>query len=241
MNHTLNESTWADWSGKWARVFQEQAALAMRDADPGHGLDHVSRVVGNARQIGMLEHANPFILLPAAWLHDCVLVPKNSPERSKASRLAAAQTRIILQNVSYPEAYVEAIVHAIEAHSFSAAIDCKTIEAEVVQDADRLEALGAIGIARCLMTAGSLGQPLYHLDEPFPVTRVPDDRQQSIDHFFAKLLKLPATMKTKTGRAEAIERVRIMIAFLEQLSQEIGVPKQTVGEAIHICKNQTSR
>jgi uncharacterized protein len=173
------------------------------------------------------------VLMPAAWLHDCVLVPKNSPDRCKASRFAAAKAVELLQAISYPSAHVEAIVHAIEAHSFSAAIDCKSIEAEVVQDADRLEALGSIGIARCLMTAGSLGQALYQLDEPFPVTREANDRQQSIDHFFAKLFKLPATMKTKSGRAEAVERVGIMVAFLEQLGQEIGVPRETVRQAIH--------
>ncbi len=238
MNQWTYETAWADWSNQWARAFHGQAALAMQNADPGHGMDHVSRVVSNAQRLGELEDASPHVLMPAAWLHDCVLIPKNSPDRGKASRLAAAKARELLQSMSYPDAHVEAIVHAIEAHSFSAAIDCRTIEAEVVQDADRLEALGSIGIARCLMTAGSLGQAFYHLEEPFPITRMPDDRQQSIDHFFAKLFKLPTTMKTKTGRAEAHERVGIMVAFLEQLSFEIGIPRESVAQAMRATRRR---
>ncbi len=228
-------SAWADWKQRWWSPFRDQAADAMREADPGHGIDHVSRVVGNAQRLGMPEHANPFVVMPAAWLHDCVLVAKNSPDRSKASRLAARKACELLETMEYPGIYVEAIVHAIEAHSFSAAIECKTIEAQVVQDADRLEALGSIGIARCLMTAGSLGQSLYDLDEPFPITRKPEDRKQSIDHFFAKLFKLPTTMKTHAGRAEAQGRVTIMVAFLEQLSSELGIPREAVRDAIRIC------
>lgn len=234
-SNSETESVWDDWRQRWSRTLRDQAKLAMREADPGHGIDHVTRVVGNAQHIGMLEHANPFVVMPAAWLHDCVLVAKNSPDRSKASRLAAINARAIIETLEYPSEHHDEIVHAIEAHSFSAAIECKSIEAQVVQDADRLEALGSIGIARCLMTAGSLRQSLYDLDEPFPVTRKPDDRQQSIDHFFAKLFKLPATMKTRAGGAEAHNRVTIMVAFLEQLSAELGIPREAVGTAIRIA------
>ncbi len=235
-SNPANDVAWADWRQRWSSSFRDQATDAMRGADPGHGIDHVSRVVGNAERLGKLENANPFIVLPSAWLHDCVLVAKNSPDRNKASRLAAARAREVLVTIKYPIVYYDDITHAIESHSFSAAIECKTIEAQVVQDADRLEALGSIGIARCLMTAGSLGQALYDLDEPFPVTRKPDDRKQSIDHFFSKLFTLPATMKTQAGRAEAQVRVSIMVAFLEQLSDELGIAREVVDDAIRICK-----
>ncbi len=225
-------SRWNDWETYWSSHFQQLAADAMQAADPGHGIDHVTRVVANAKRVGELEQSDPFIVMPSAWLHDCVLIPKNSPDRSRASRLAADKARWLLSEINYPNEYELAIYHAIESHSFSAAIECQTIEAKVVQDADRLEALGSIGIARCLMTAGSLGQALYDIEEPFPVSRIPDDRKQSIDHFFTKLFKLPATMKTNSGRREADKRVNIMVAFLEQLSEEIGVPVGSFKQAL---------
>ena len=72
----------------------------------------------------------------------------------------------------------------------------QTLEAQVVQDADRLDALGAIGIARCIMTGVHMGTALYHMEEPFPMTREMDDRLYSVDHFYVKLLKLAGSMQT---------------------------------------------
>jgi uncharacterized protein len=208
----------------------------MADADPAHGLEHVQRVVRNARLISEKLASSPGcagsqeidfeVLLPAAWFHDCVYVPKNSAQRSEASRLAAEQAVILLRDLGYPALKFPAISHAIEAHSFSAQIPCRSLEAQVLQDADRLEALGAIGLARCLMTGGSMGQRLYHPEDPFPISREPRDDQQSVDHFFAKLLKLPSTMQTESGKQIALERAGYLAAFLEQLAQEIGVPIQ---------------
>src|SRR6185503_808605 len=123
------------------------------------------------------------VVIPAAWLHDCVTVPKDSPQRSTASRLAAAAAGDFLHASGYPAEHIPAIQHAIEAHSCSAGIAPHTSEAMVVQDADRLDALGAIGIARILMLGGALGMPLYDPHEPFPETRPPDDRANVLDHF----------------------------------------------------------
>ncbi len=162
------------------------------------------------------------IVLPAAWLHDCVTVPKDSPLRAQASTLAAAGANDFLQEHGYPRAYLPAIRHAIEAHSFSAGITPRTLEAMVVQDADRLDALGAVGIARCLMLGGALGKPLYDPDAPFPQQRPPDDTRNVIDHFYVKLLKLADTMHTRAGKAEAAQRTIFMREFLRQLGHEIG-------------------
>jgi uncharacterized protein len=91
-----------------------------------------------------------------------------------------------------------------------------------VQDADRLDALGAVGIARCLMLGGALGKALYDPDAPFPQQRPPDDTRNVIDHFYVKLLKLADTMHTRAGKAEAAQRTIFMREFLRQLSHEIG-------------------
>lgn len=191
-------------------------------ADPAHDVSHVKRVVNNVIYLSDIEHADLDITLPAAWLHDCVSVPKNSPDRARASRMAADEAVLFLQGRGYPQPLLPAVHHAIEAHSFSAGIPPRTAEARVVQDADRLEALGAIGLARCLLTGGSMGTPLYHADDPFCTAREPDDRRFTLDHFYCKLFKLPDTMQTEAGRTEAWRRADYLRDFLQQLGREIG-------------------
>jgi uncharacterized protein len=162
------------------------------------------------------------VVLPAAWLHDCVHVAKDDPARSQASRLAAEHALRFLESEGYPADWLPAIRHAIEAHSFSAGIEPRTIEAKVVQDADRLDALGAIGLARCIAVGAALGRPLYEPVDPFCRARAPDDGGSSVDHFYAKLLKLEGTMQTRAGRREAGRRTRFLRSFLAQLESEVG-------------------
>lgn len=220
------------WNAQWETRIVDWLSEQLANADSGHGLDHVRRVVVSARQITVLEQAQLEVVLPAAWLHDCVLVAKDSPLRHQASSLAAQRAAEFLKSIDYPIELIDPIVHCIEAHSFSAAIPCRTLEAQVVQDADRLDALGAIGIARCLMTGGAMQQRLYHPDSPFPHDRLPDERQQSVDHFFTKLLTLADKMKTDTGRKLARQRTDFLVSFLHQLSEEIGAENSSLSLAL---------
>ena len=194
-------------------------------SDPAHDISHVRRVVQNTLRLTETENGNAEITVPAAWLHDCVSVSKDSPLRKQASRLAADEAVCFLESVNYPSGLLADIHHAIEAHSFSANIKTKTLEARIVQDADRLEAVGAIGIARCFLTGGSMGTPLYDSTDPFAQNRDPDDRRYTLDHFYCKLLGLTETMKTQAGKAEAIKRTNYMRDFLNQLGTEIGHPQ----------------
>lgn len=191
-------------------------------SDPAHDISHVKRVVQNTLILTQAENGNTAISVPAAWLHDCVSVAKDSPLRKKASQLAAREAVRFLESVQYPSDLLPQIYHAIEAHSFSANITAETLEARIVQDADRLEAVGAIGIARCFLTGGSMGTPLYEPSDPFAQNRDLDDRRYTLDHFYCKLLGLADTMKTEAGKAEAIKRTGYMKAFLQQLGVEIG-------------------
>lgn len=208
-----------EWEARCRAFLRERAA-----GDAAHDDEHTRRVVANARALAAEEGAALAVVLPAAWLHDCVTVPKDSPQRPLASRLAAAEAAAFLARAGYPAAHIPAVAHAIAAHSFTAGIEPETAEARVVQDADRLDALGAVGIARCLMLGATMGRPLYDPAEPFPVRRPPDDAAASIDHFYTKLLRLAATMTTAAGRAEAERRTALMREFLRQLGREIGVP-----------------
>lgn len=190
-------------------------------ADSAHDMAHIQRVVQMARHLAEAEGADQAVVIPAAWLHDCVTLPKNAPNRQEASGLAAAEAVRFLRSIDYPEQHLDNIAHAITAHSFSAGIPPATLEAKVVQDADRLDAIGAIGVARCLLTGGALARPLYHLEDPFCQQRQPDDLAFTIDHFYRKLLKIGQTLHTKAAQAEAAQRNAFMQAFLDQLRAEI--------------------
>lgn len=192
------------------------------DGDPAHDISHVKRVVQNTIGLTKVAHGNAAVTVPAAWLHDCVTVAKDSPLRKQASKLAADEAVRFLESVDYPADLLPSIHHAIEAHSFSANIETDTLEARIVQDADRLEAIGAIGIARCFLTGGSMGTPLYDQADPFAENRTLNDRSYTLDHFYCKLMGLQDTMKTEAGRAEAIRRTDYMKEFLDKLGTEIG-------------------
>lgn len=196
--------------------------LSTLEGDAAHDLEHIRRVVANAKQLAMAEGARPEVVVPAAWLHDCVSVAKDSPDRPRASRLAAAEAGRLLTGWGAPVDLLPEIAHAIEAHSFSGGIAPETIEAGVLQDADRLDALGAVGLARVLMLGAELGRPFYVPEDPFCERRPPDDLASSVDHFYTKLLGLAATFRTTAGRAEAERRTLTLQRFLADLRHELA-------------------
>ncbi len=203
------------WEAQFAAWCVEQPT------DAAHDLEHLRRVAAVARRIAADEGALLEVVIPAAWLHDCVYVAKDSPDRARASQLSAEHALSLLSDWGYPSAWYEGIAHAIEAHSFTAAIPARTTEARVVRDADRLDAIGAVGLARCLGLGGAMGRDLYSTDDPFCTERVPDDRRFTVDHFYAKLLTLESTMQTAAGRAEAARRTAFLQGFLDQLKEEL--------------------
>lgn len=208
-------------STNWETLFENKISIVATSDDPAHDLNHFKRVVTMAKKLCLLENANPDVVIPAAWLHDLVIVPKNSPLRSQASRLSAEKALEFLREINYPEQYHQDIAHAIEGHSFSANIEVKTIEAKIVQDADRLDGLGAIGIARCFATAGLMKRSFYKSDDPFCDKRPPDDLNYTVDHFYQKLFKTGETLKTQSGKIEAAARIHFMIQYLKVLESEI--------------------
>ncbi|MGF1621549.1 MAG: HD domain-containing protein, partial [Rhodomicrobiaceae bacterium] len=162
------------------------------------------------------------VLLAAAYLHDIVAFEKNDAQRADASRLAAEKSSVILTKLGFPPEKLDAVMHAVEAHSFSAQIQPRTIEAEILQDADRLDTLGAIGLARIFHVGGRIGAELFHEDDPLAQHRQLDDAAYSLDHFHTKILGLPDRMNTEPGRELARLRMHIIEQFLECLLAEIG-------------------
>ena len=191
-------------------------------SDSAHDISHIERVVNNARKYATIEQANLEVVIPAAWLHDCVTVPKSSPDRAYASTLAAAEAGKFLLSINCDEDVIEQVIHTIESHSYSANIQPRTLEAKIVQDADRIDALGAIGISRCLLVGGSLNRSLYSQIDPFCGNREPDDEKYCIDHFIRKLFNIAGTLHTETARIDAKKRVKFMKAYLAELNAEIN-------------------
>lgn len=191
--------------------------------DTSHRIDHIDRVLKNALCIASTHNANLYVVVPAVLMHDCIPVDKRSPLRSKASRMSADEAARKLKKWGYPYP-ISPISEAIASHSFSAGLPARTLEAQVVQDADRLDSLGAIGIARCFSLGGVFGNQLYHADDPQGLDRALNDKAYTLDHFYQKLLSLHETFLTDKGRMMAFDRTEYMRQFIAKLMKEIEQP-----------------
>lgn len=202
---------------------QEQLAATLLpyvfdDADDdSHDLSHLLRVWNNARSIQEEEGGDLRILLAAVLLHVCVRVEKDSPLRSQASTLSARRAQEILIALAWPPQGAQRVAHAVQAHSYSAQFTPQSLEAKIVQDAHRLDAIGAIGAARWFL-AGRMGSALCEPLDPQAHVRVLEDRRFVLDHFPAKLFRLKAGFQTACGAAMASER---MCGFVEGFQGEL--------------------
>lgn len=192
--------------------------------DGAHDIAHITRVWANARAIAKSEGGDLEILAAATLLHDCVSVEKDSPERAKASSLAAKAASTHLEKLGWRPQQIARTCHAIRAHSFSANITPETLEARILQDADRLDAIGLIGVARCFYVAGRMGSALYDPDDPRAASRTLNDRAFAIDHFETKLLDLADGFQTPEGQRLATARHGELLNFRDAFLRQIGAP-----------------
>ncbi len=211
-----------EFDAQWFVRIRDAALGAMRDSDPAHDASHVQRVTVSARRLAMREGADVPTVVSAALLHELFNFPKSHPESHRSGEVCAEHASRLLRELGYPEGETEPIAYAIRVHGFSRGIVPDTLEARVLQDADRLDAIGAIGIARCFATCATMGRPFYEPTDPFCASRAPDDKQWGVDHFFRKLLRVHEGFHTSTARAMGAERVAFMQAFLGQLGREIA-------------------
>jgi uncharacterized protein len=189
--------------------------------DGSHDGAHLIRVWKNAARIHAEEGGDARRLAAAVLLHDCVSVEKNSPLRAQASRLAAEKATAILEGLGWDAVETAAVAHAILTHSFSANIPPETTEAKILQDADRLDAIGMVGAARCFYIAGRMGSGLYDPLDPLAEARDLDDKAFAIDHFETKLFRLADGFKTAAGRRLATEREKRLRDVLAMMLDEI--------------------
>jgi len=193
--------------------------------DPGHDLAHCLRVAQWTVTLGQTLGVAPREAVAAALLHDIVNVPKNHPDRAKASTFSADVARTELPSFGFDPAATERVAGAIRDHSFSRGATPETALGDALQDADRLEALGVIGLMRCISTGTLMGARYFHDADPWARDRPLDDLAYSVDHFETKLLRLPDTLRTAAGRAEAQRRAAYLQHTLGELSHELGLPR----------------
>jgi uncharacterized protein len=165
-----------------------------------HGFEHILRVYHICRKIGISTGADLSVLLPAALLHD---IARDEVDHAYASSVKAGQ---ILYSQSYPEDEIEAVVKTISSHSFTGGRAPDSLEAEILSDADKLDAIGAVGVYRAAMYSGEKG-------------RLIDD---FMSHFHEKLLTLKDGLYTEEAKRLAEPRQRFMLDFMEQLRRELG-------------------
>jgi uncharacterized protein len=195
---------------------------ARMDTDASHDAEHLLRVAHWAERLAPPHERR--LAIAAALLHDVVNVPKGSPDRARASELSADVARALLPPLGFTADETALVADAVRDHSYTRGAAPASPLGRAVQDADRLEALGAIGVFRCVATGERLGAAFSHPGDPWAERRALDDRAYSVDHFFTKLLRLPATFHTADGRAEAERRAAVMRALLAAYGDEIGVP-----------------
>jgi uncharacterized protein len=201
--------------------------LLLHNQSPAHDFQHIIRVYKIAEMISKQEESVDLdIVLAAALLHDLVVYPKGSSKTiNSADDSAEIAKKILLEYKNYPREKIEKVADAIRTHSYSKRLVPQTLEGKILQDADRLDAIGAIGIARTFSVGGSENRSIYNLTDPFCESeRQLDDTQWTLDHIKKKLMILKNSMHTKTAKKIAEERTEFMELFLNQLRKEI-LPK----------------
>jgi uncharacterized protein len=205
-------------------VSEDEARKLYEQSGAGHDFDHVRRVVALSQRIGASEGADLRVVTTAALLHDI----GESQGRSMHHLRSAELAREILRE--HPEAFVDAVAHAIQAHRFRAEPAPQTLEAQVVYDADKLDAIGAIGVARVFAYAGEHGTPLWRrpwrdiLADGGDAVSQPKSlgaEYTPVHEFVYKLDRIPERLYTTTGRAIAEERRAFMRAFFDRLDADI--------------------
>jgi uncharacterized protein len=189
--------------------------------DPAHDWPHVGRVISTAKKLAQGENVNLPCLLAAVYCHDIVNLPKNHPERWQASQLAAEKSAPLLSLCGFSSEEITNIQQYIIEHSFSKGLRPTSLEAAIVQDSDRLDTLGAIGILRCASVNTQMKSSFYEPFDPMAESRELDDKKYMVDHYFVKIFKLPDLMNTAKGKIEAHKRVAYMKEFLNTLLGEI--------------------
>lgn len=192
------------------------------DTDVSHDFEHALRVLSNAERIAKEENGDFDIIVPAALFHDLVLYPKNHPDKHKSQEESAkAAERILNTFGNFPKEKIEKVKTCILECSFSKGIIPRLLESKILQDADGLEATGAISIMRTYSSTGQMKRPFYNSEDPFCENREPNASHFALDLFYERLLKVTDRMHTKTARKIAKRRTDFLKEFMKEFKLEL--------------------
>lgn len=202
----------------------------LKNAEGGHDYFHIERVYNNALKISETEPVDRFVVALGALLHDIA----DSKFYNGDETVGPKKARLFLEQQKVEDAiigHVEAIIKNISFKGGNFKQTFKSNELDVIQDADRLDAIGAIGIARCFNYGGFKNRVIYNPEIPPKLNMTKEEYKTStaptINHFYEKLLLLKDRMNTKTGKLIAEERHLFMESFLNQFFKEVN-PKKNV-------------
>lgn len=199
------------------RVRRAALEYVQQHSYAGHDQTHTIRVHGLSRIIGKKEKADLLILEAAALLHDVGRSHDQLNHAEKSAEIAEG----LLRECDFPLDRLPQVLYAIRMHRFSRGVDPDTLEAKILQDADRIDISGAIGVGMTFAYGGSKNMEMYNEDDPLAKNRKLDDTKYVLDHFQTKLLKLPKTIHTKTGKQLIRKRWRYLKSFMSQFIREI--------------------
>lgn len=199
------------------------------DAPPAHDWSHVRRVETLAETLVERHPESPSIddrvVTLAVLLHDIGRAREDRGEIDDHADWGAREAEGILETVGGEPKTIERVAHCIRAHRYSTGPEPKTLEAKLLSDADNLDALGAIGIARVFAHGGAVGSPI-HRSAALEADAEPAERATSqYDHFHEKILELPDRMYTDVGRALADDRVTFVQTFLARFDAELAAER----------------
>ncbi|MFH1401353.1 MAG: HD domain-containing protein [Parcubacteria group bacterium] len=186
----------------------------------GHGFDHIERVLKMAKLICKKEGGDIQVVETATLLHDIARAKENERNNLDHAEEGAKMAEKYLNKISFPKSKIENIIHCIVVHRVSKGKKAETKEAKIIQDADRLDALGAIIITRVLAYNGFYKIPIYNPD--IKPKKIYDGKYSTaINHFYEKILKLtPTSFHTKTAQKIAAKRYNFVLNFLKQFKKE---------------------
>ncbi len=184
-----------------------------------HDKSHVERVYNLALRIAEEENADLGIVKAAALLHDIARSMEDEGRIEDHAIEGAKMARKVLEEVNFPKEKIDKVVSCIEAHRFKKGIEAKSLEAKILQDADRLDIIGAIGLARVFTRGGWSNMPIY--DPTIPPKQKYDGKSlSSVNHIYEKILKVKDKINTNTAKEIAEERHKFIEQFLERLLKE---------------------
>jgi uncharacterized protein len=207
----------------WLRKIKDYIVEKLQSVDAGHDLSHILRVLNNARLINSSENADEFFVEAGVLLHDI------TDEKLFNKVESEKELKCFLLSLGIDDDDIVKLFEIINSVSFGNELDGKkelSIEQKIVRDADRLDAIGAIGIARTFHYGGSKNREIFNSNIP-PAeynssTEYRKSTSPTINHFYEKLLLLKDRMETTMGKKMALERHQFMHDFLKQFYMEIG-------------------